>query len=70
MTILSNPAADSLLEKLKNWEEPGIFSHMIQLCVGGEQLEDGCISLLFTDNTTSALSLWHKRALKISYKKY
>ena len=32
------------------------------------QVPDSCISLLFAGNTTSALSLWHQRALKISPK--
>ena len=32
-------------------------------------LKDGCISLRFTGDFVSAVSLWHKRAVKISYKK-
>ena len=35
----------------------------------GTDSKDGCVTLLLTGDFVSAVSLWHKQAVKISYKK-
>ena len=63
----------SLISRLSAhcWRAWYIFSHdSTYLRVGRDRSKDGCTSLPSAGDIVSALSLWHKRAPKSSYKKY